>query len=477
MTEAVCGIDSSTQSTKLEVRELSSGKLLFYDSIPHPPTSPPKSEQDPTIWINATLNLLQKAASIDALKIVGINVSAQQHGLVVMDKHDKVIRDAKLWNDTESHQQARTLIELLGGSHDCYLACANVYNSSFTASKILWLKENEPEVFASAAKICLPHDYITFKLSGEFVTDRGDASGTGYFNPFSDSYNQEVLNILGVHNIKMPTINVWNRVVGYYNGIPVYPGTGDNMASAAAIALNKDTVAISIGTSGAIFTQLEGLPEKQPPEEVNIFCAADSGYLALACTLNATKVVNKMAELFGVELDFFSKLGAHLPESNNRLIILPFFDGERTPLLPQAYGVVLGLRSFTTKQHLAESTFRSVAFSIASALTTLTQALDIKNHYKIVLIGGGADFEPFKEIFPSLFSLPVYCCDLKSPPATGACVLATAGITGTTPEDIVEQWKLNRSMEKLHPKIDRDNLMESFQQYSQYLNTLKHNIF
>jgi xylulokinase len=179
-----------------------------------------------------------------------------------MEKSNQVLRNAKLWNDTESHSQARVLIDLLGDPEQCYSACGNIYNSSFTASKILWLKEKEPEIFESANKICLPHDFITFKLTGEFVTDRGDASGTGYFNPFRDSYNTEVLKILGIQTINLPTIRHWNQVVGYYNGIAIYPGTGDNMASAAAIALNKDMVAISIGTSGAIFTRLENPPEK-----------------------------------------------------------------------------------------------------------------------------------------------------------------------------------------------------------------------
>jgi xylulokinase len=394
-----------------------------------------------------------------------------------MEKSNQVLRNAKLWNDTESHSQARVLIDLLGGPEQCYSACGNIYNSSFTASKILWLKEKEPEIFESANKICLPHDFITFKLTGEFVTDRGDASGTGYFNPFRDSYNTEVLKILGIQTINLPTIRHWNQVVGYYNGIAVYPGTGDNMASAAAIALNKYMVAISIGTSGAIFTRLENPPEKQPSEEINIFCAADSGYLALACTLNATKVVNKMAELLGLELDHFSKLGADQPKSDNSLIILPFFDGERTPLLIRAYGVMLGLCSSTTKRDLAESTFKSVSFSIASALTKLAQSIDITDRYEVVLIGGGIGFEPFKEIFPSLFSSAVYSCNLKSPPATGACVLAAAGLTGANPKDIVTEWGLSRSIEKLEPRIDRDKLMRDFQQYSYYLNILKNQIY
>jgi xylulokinase len=184
-----------------------------------------------------------------------------------------------------------------------------------------------------------------------------------------------------------------------------------------------------------------------------------------------------MAELLGLELDYFSKLGADQPKSDNSLIILPFFDGERTPLLIRAYGVMLGLCSSTTKRDLAESTFKSVSFSIASALTKLAQSIDITDRYEVVLIGGGIGFEPFKEIFPSLFSSAVYSCNLKSPPATGACVLAAAGLTGANPKDIVTEWGLSRSIEKLEPRIDRDKLMRDFQQYSCYLNILKNQIY
>jgi xylulokinase len=177
----VLGVDSSTQSTKVEVRDADTGRLVAAGHAAHPPTSPPRSEQDPEAWWDA-LHQAVAAAGPSARDVAALAVAGQQHGLVVLDAGDRVVRPAKLWNDTESAPDARWLVDQLadggsgtGGEAAWAAACGSVPVAAFTITKLSWLHRSEPDAWSRVARVCLPHDWLTWKLGGEFVTDRGDA--------------------------------------------------------------------------------------------------------------------------------------------------------------------------------------------------------------------------------------------------------------------------------------------------------------
>src|SRR5215210_2082615 len=190
----VAGVDSSTQSTKVEVRDAETGDVVGRGSAPHPPTSPPRSEQDPHAWWAAFEAAWERAGSPE---VEAISVAGQQHGMVVLDAHREVIRPAKLWNDTETAPDAGWLIKQLdGGAAQWASAVGSVPVASFTSTKLSWLHRSEPASWARLAHVLLPHDWMTFRLTGALVTDRGDASGTGYWSPTSGEYQWDILSII-----------------------------------------------------------------------------------------------------------------------------------------------------------------------------------------------------------------------------------------------------------------------------------------
>ena len=187
----VAGVDSSTSATKVEVRDADSGKVVGRGSSPHPPTQPPRSEQDPAAWWTAFESAWEQAGSPT---VAAISVGGQQHGMVVLDDGREVVRPAKLWNDTESAADATSLVEQLPGGRKAWAeACGSVPVASFTITKLAWLRRSEPDAFARLAHVVLPHDWLTFCLTGSLTTDRGDASGTGYWSAASGTYRDDLL--------------------------------------------------------------------------------------------------------------------------------------------------------------------------------------------------------------------------------------------------------------------------------------------
>ncbi|TML63164.1 MAG: xylulose kinase, partial [Actinobacteria bacterium] len=245
----VLGIDSSTQATTVEVRDADTGKLVASGRNPHPPTTPPRSEQDPTAWWEALEPLLRD-------DVGAVSVAAQQHGLVALDDRRALIRPAKLWNDTESAADAGWLLKQLGGAVPWAAACGSVPVAAFTITKLSWLHRTEPDAFARLAHVLLPHDWLTFRLAGELVTDRGDASGTGYWSPAEDRWRFDLLGIVdGDRDWEpmLPRVLGPTAAAGEWRGAVVGPGTGDNMAAALGIGMQPGDVAVSIGTSGTVF--------------------------------------------------------------------------------------------------------------------------------------------------------------------------------------------------------------------------------
>ncbi len=456
MTELVAGVDSSTQSTKVELRERVSGKILATGSAAHPPTTPPRSEQDPESWWRALVDAFAEARSqltgstLD--EIVAVSVAGQQHGLVVIDDHDEVIRPAKLWNDTESAPDADELVARLG-AQEWARACGSVPVAAFTITKLRWLAVHEPNSMARVAKVMLPHDFLTWRLSGAHVTDRGDASGTGWWDPHVGEYRPDLLELVdgrGDWQSRLPTVlgpsepagtvtSAAADATGLRRGTPVGPGTGDNMAAALGLGLRPGDLALSLGTSGTVYAR-STTPTADASGAVAGFADATGSFLPLVCTLNATKVTDAVARWLAMDRDALAAAALAAPLDSARPILVPYLDGERTPNLPGASGWWSGLRTDTTPEGLARSAHEGVVCGLLAGVDALAAAGATVGG-TLRLIGGGARSAAYRRIVVDLHGEPIVVPTDAETVATGACVQA-AMILGDDFTSIAADWGL-----------------------------------
>jgi len=456
----VLGIDSSTQSTKVEVRDADSGELVAHARAPHPATTPHRSEQDPRVWWDA-LGVAFQAAGDAARGVAAVAVAGQQHGMVVLDADDKLIRPAKLWNDTESAPDAQWLIGRLAqrdgdGEAAWAAACGSVPVAAFTITKLSWLHSSEPDAWTRVARVCLPHDWLTWKLTGAFVTDRGDASGTGYFSAARDEY---ALGLLAIVDSEADWMSRLPRVLqpaeragttnAFGSDAVVAPGTGDNMAAALALGLRPGGVAISLGTSGTVYTVSES-PTADPTGAVAGFADATGRFLPLVCTLNATKVTNTVARWLGVEVPQLDALALAAAAGAGGVVLVPYFDGERTPNRPAAAGAIAGLRTDTTQEQLARAAVEGVVCGLLDGLDALTRA-GARADGDIVLIGGGAHSAAYQRVVADLSGRPVVVPSEAEHVAAGACAQAAAVLLDRDLAGIAADWNLGRG-----PAIEPD---------------------
>lgn len=427
----------------MELREAASGRVVGRGSAPHPPTTPPRSEQDPSAWWSA-FELAYAAAVADAghPDVVGISVAGQQHGMVTLDADGEVLRPAKLWNDTESAADAGWLCKQLpGGAVEWAAAVGSVPVAAFTITKLSWLHRTDPAAWARLAHVVLPHDWLTYRLTGSLVSDRGDASGTGYWSPLTGDYRWDLLKIVDGDrdwSQAVPRIADPTEVVGQWNGIPVACGTGDNMGAALGLGLTAGTAVISIGTSGTAFA-VSDAPTVDPSGLVAGFADASGRYLPLACTLNATKVTDAVARLLGAGREEFEALALAAPAGANGLTLLPYFDGERTPNLPGATGWMSGLRSDVSREQVARAAVEGVCCSLMDALDAIRAVAPV---HRVVLVGGGARSLAYRTVFSGLCDLPVGAADADEAVATGACVQAAAVAMGQSHDEVGQRWGL-----------------------------------
>jgi xylulokinase len=450
----VLGVDSSTQSTKLELRDAATGRLEASERAPHPSVSPPRSEQHPEAWWDA---LALAGARLGRRPVAALAIGGQQHGMVVLDADGSVVRPAKLWNDTESADDAQWLVEQLGGPEPWVEACGSVPVASFTISKLSWLHRCEPDNFDRLARVLLPHDWLTFRMSGRFTTDRGDASGTGYWSPSEERWRTDLLEIVDdtkawdacLPEVLGPTESVRER-----DGAVIAPGTGDNMAAALGVALEPGQVAMSIGTSGTVYT-VSDKPIADPKGYVAGFADATGRFLPLACTLNAMRVIDTFARLLQVDLTEFDRLALAGEPGAGGLVLLPYLDGERTPNLPDATGTIGGLRADVTPEQIARAAVEGVVCGLLDALEALrVGGVTVRPADGIVLLGGGARLHAFRRVLADLARSPVIL-PRGEPVATGACVQAAAVLQQTPPDEVASAWHLGTGL-PIEPDEDVD---------------------
>ncbi len=398
------------------------------------------------------------AAVADAgtAEVVGISVAGQQHGMVTLDANGDVLRPAKLWNDTESAADAGWLCKQLpGGAAQWAAAVGSVPVAAFTITKLSWLHRTDPDAWAHLAHVLLPHDWLTYRMTGELVSDRGDASGTGYWSPLTGDYRWDLLELVDGErdwSQAVPRIAAPTEVVGEWNGIPVACGTGDNMGAALGLGLTAGTAVVSIGTSGTAYA-VSTMPSADPSGLVAGFADASGRYLPLACTLNATKVTDAVARLIGASREEFEALAVASPSGSNGLTLLPYFDGERTPNLPGATGWMSGLRSDVSREQVARAAVEGVCCSLLDALDAIRAVAPVQ---RVVLVGGGARSLAYRTVFAALCDLPVGTADADEAVATGACVQAAAAALGQSHDEVGQRWGLGAVTAIERPLLNAD---------------------
>lgn len=452
MSRYVLGIDSSTGSTKVEVVDLATGDLVANASSGHPATTPPVSEQNPLAWWDALRSCLVEVK--DHLPSVrALAVSGQQHGLVLLDGDDQPVRPAKLWNDTTSAEQSQALIDALG-HHSWATQVGSIPGPSFTITKLAWMAQNEPEVLATAQKLGLPHDYLNLQLSGQWVTDRGDASGTGYWSPSTGTYMHELIQRAGVAatQLQLPRVAepfesigpVSNSIVQDF-GLPadaiVAPGSGDNMGAALGLGVGPGDVVVSLGTSGTAYA-VSNAPTTDERGLVAGFADATGNYLPLVCTLNATKVTESIRKLLNVDYAEFDQLALSAPQGANGVTLIPYFDGERTPNLPDATGSLVGLRTSVERSDIARAAFEGVACGLLDGVDALVDSGVVADG-RFFLIGGGSRSEAFRQVFAGLSGRDIIIPTNDETVARGAAVQAACVLTGESPSTIADRWNLS----------------------------------
>ncbi len=442
----VAGVDSSTQSTKVELRDASSGDLVAVGRGAHPATTPPRSEQPPESWAGALGDALAQCGAAVA-EIAAIAVAGQQHGLVTLDAAGDVVRPAKLWNDTESAPQAEALVARFGGPAAWAAAVGSVPVAAFTVTKLAWLKANEPASFARVARVGLPHDYLTWRLCGRWVTDRGDASGSGWYSAAQGAYRHDVLALVEAEAAWLPEVlgpleraGETAAVFGLPAGAAVGPGTGDNMGAALGLGLRPGDVVVSIGTSGTAYA-VSSVATADPSGAVAGFADATGRFLPLVCTLNATKVTDAVARLLGVDHAEFDRLALDCAAGAGGVVLVPYLDGERTPNRPAATGLLAGLRSDVSRSQLARAAVEGVICGLLDGIDALIDAgVDVGG--RLYLVGGGARSAAYRQILADLTGREVTVPHEDEVVATGACVQAAAVLSQRAPTDIAQSWGL-----------------------------------
>jgi xylulokinase len=410
----VLGIDSSTQSTKALLVDAGTGEVLAQRRAPHPDGT----EVDPRAWLAA----LDDAAGPFLAEAAAVSVGGQQHGMVALDEHDAVVRDALLWNDTRSAPQARRLVEEMGGAAACAEELGSVLVASMTSTKLRWMAEHEPEHAARTHRVLLPHDYLSHHLDADrssFFTDRGDASGTGYF---------ELPQVAAAPNAVM------GRTAA---GAVLAAGTGDNMAAALGVTLGPGDVSLSIGTSG-VAAMVSETRTADPSGLVTGFADATGRYLPMATTLNAARILEFGARVLGVDHAGLAELALAGRPGAGGVTLLPYLDGERTPDRPEARATLHGMSSRTGREDIARACVEGLLCSLADGVAALERATGTAAE-RILLIGGGAQSEAVRRLAPAVLGRPVLVPAPAEYVALGAARQAAWALSG---EDEPPAWAL-----------------------------------
>ena len=451
----VAGVDSSTQSCKVVVRDLETGAVVRSGRAGHPDGT----EVDPAAWWDALLAAIDDAGGLD--DVAAVSIAGQQHGMVVLDAEGRVIRDALLWNDTRSAAAARDLTAEVGA--DDYARRVGVVPvASFTATKLRWLRDSEPHNAERVAAVALPHDWLTWRLLGygpaessalgpgleALTTDRSDASGTAYWGAGTGSYDFDLFHrALGrpgreagapgagssADAVVLPRVLGPSEAAGRTpSGVLVGPGAGDNAGAALGLGAADGDVVVSIGTSGTVFAVTD-TPIADPAGTVAGFADASGLSLPLIATLNAARVLTSVAGILDVDHDDLAELALQADPGAGGVVLVPYFEGERTPNLPDATASIHGLTIASARRpNLARAAIEGMLCGLADGLDAV-RAVGVREK-RILLIGGAAQNRAVALVAAQVFDAPVVVPSPAEYVANGAAVQAAWVLTGSRPQ-------------------------------------------
>ncbi|WP_202875564.1 xylulokinase [Kribbella speibonae] len=420
----VAGVDCSTQATKVLVCDAETGAVVREGRAPHPDAT----QVDPAEWWKAWE--IASDGLLDGVQAVAIG--GQQHGMVLLDDAGEVVHPAVLWNDTSSADATTELITELGGPEAWAEAVGSVPVPSFTVTKLRWVRDKEAA--RRAAAVVLPHDWMTHRLAADrsgiegITTDRGDASGTGWWSAATNSYRTDLVELAFGRQLALPRVAGPAEIVGQTSfGAALAAGTGDNAAAALGLDLQPGDVAVSLGTSGTAFARSTH-PTADPTGLVAGFADATGEYLPLVCTLNAARVMSATAQMLGLDLSAFDE-AAITSAGSDGLVLLPFLDGERTPDLPHSTGLIYGLTRATMQPAtMARAAVEGLLCGLADAVDALRdQGLPV---HRVLLLGGGARSRAVQALAPALLGAEVVLPEPAEYVALGAARQAAWALSG-----------------------------------------------
>lgn len=434
------GIDLGTSSVKLTLVD-DDGKIKSTATREYPVFYPHSgwSEQNPNDWWNAICDALPELLSgLDGQTVAGIGVAGQMHGLVILDENDEVIRPAILWNDGRTDKETAYLNEVVG-KETLFDYTGNIAFAGFTAPKLLWLRENEPENFARICKVMLPKDYINYLLTGVHCTDYSDAAGTLLLDVKNKRWSKEMLDLCGITEKEMPMLYESFQAAGTLKReiaeqfvlnpeTVVVAGAGDNAAAAIGTGTVGDGKCnISLGTSGTIFVSTARF-SGDAKQAIHSFCHADGGYHLMGCILSAASCNKWLCDEVLHTKDYSAEEAAIASEKlgKNEVFFLPYLMGERSPINDtNATGMLIGLRPNTTREDIYQAILEGVAFAIKDNLEIIKQ-FDV-NVGSSCLCGGGAKSKLWRKILANVLDIELEVPMTEQGPGYGSAMLAMVG--------------------------------------------------
>lgn len=433
------GIDNGTQSTKVIFFDIESEKIVATASSPHRLISKEDGsrEQEASWWIEALADSFNKIDPAIKKTAVAVGVSGQQHGFVPLDSAGNVLTPVKLWCDTSTGSQCNTINSRVGGIERIIEIAGNPVYAGYTASKILWLKETHPELYKKMTTILLPHDYLNFILTGNRVMEYGDASGTALLDIENRVWSREVVSALDPDRDLMDalpkliepyeTAGVVTSEAAAKFGIPkgiiVSSGGGDNMIAAIGTGVVSDGVmTMSMGTSGTLYGYSDK-PVIDRDGNIAAFCSSTGGYLPLLCTMNCTVSTEIMRKLLSIDVKEIDETASKSEPGSGGLITIPFFNGERTPNLPNGKGTLLGMDATNvTKENILRSSMEAAVFGMRFGLESFIKLGFTPK--EIILTGGGSKSLVWRQIAADIMNTTIVVTNNSEAGALGAAIQA-----------------------------------------------------
>jgi xylulokinase len=487
------GVDCGTQGTKVVLLDTHKAHVVGEGYAPHDLISDAngRREQHPSDWVSAFIRAFEQCVAqsgCNPKEIRGIGVSGQQHGLVVLDAKGDVIRPAKLWCDTETAPENAWLLEQIGGEQGSIELLGLPIATGYTVSKLVWLKQHDPESFVKIAHILLPHDYLNYWLTGELVAEKGDASGTGFFDVRTRTWQTAVFDRFDAASLAdaLPPLIEAEASAGFVQAdvakqlglgsdVIVSSGGGDNMMGAIGTGNICDgKVTMSLGTSGTLYAYSSEAP-KPMHSAVAPFCSSTNGWLPLICTMNLTGVVNQVRGLFGYDLDAFDRAIKASSIGASGITMLPFLSGERVPALPNATGNLTGINPQNmTPENLCRAAIEGVSYTLRYGLDRLGEGgISAET---ICLIGGGSKSAFWRQLMADLCNAKVVCPETEEAAALGAAIQAVwcdqhAQGQAASLNDLCDQFVHLNPAKSAVPSLAANQEYE--QAYQRYLDQLR----